>query len=337
MPWSFPDDVPSVAQNWTDLEQRVCVLAANATLAITGDDEAAIFACIRAAGKSDRDDALEDLVEQKKSQANRKRLPKTPMPRNPQALSRRYIRRIAPFSKAFRRAIREIIIPQLENLQQEVGVNSLTINEASGRADQFSGSLALLMAQFVVRWRNDFTDQNIERAAFDTAEDVQTTNNRDFTRLHVSVLGVDPLISQPYLQEEVALFTRQNVRLIRALREQEMNQVETILAQGIPAGRTNAQLAADLRKRAGITDRRARLIARDQASKFNGRLTQLRQQEAGVESYTWVTAGDERVRPTHMANDRKIFRWDDPPAETGHPGNDVNCRCVAIPVFDPAE
>jgi len=51
MPWSFPDNVPAVAQNWTEAQQRRCVEAANATLERTGDDEQAIYACITAAGK----------------------------------------------------------------------------------------------------------------------------------------------------------------------------------------------------------------------------------------------------------------------------------------------
>lgn len=51
MPWSYPDNVPAVAQNWADAEQRRCVEAANAVLESTGDEQEAIFACIAAAGK----------------------------------------------------------------------------------------------------------------------------------------------------------------------------------------------------------------------------------------------------------------------------------------------
>ncbi len=38
---------------------------------------------------------------------------------------------------------------------------------------------------------------------------------------------------------------------------------------------------------------------------------------------------DERVRPSHRMNDGRIFSWSDPP-DTGHPGEDHNCRCEAI-------
>ena len=78
----------------------------------------------------------------------------------------------------------------------------------------------------------------------------------------------------------------------------------------------------------------ARVIARDQTTKAIGALTELRQREMGVERYRWSTSGDERVRPTHQSNSGRVFRWDSPPADTGHPGSDVMCRCVAEAVFD---
>ncbi len=48
--------------------------------------------------------------------------------------------------------------------------------------------------------------------------------------------------------------------------------------------------------------------------------------------YIWRTRGDGKVRPSHAANDGKIFAWDDPPP-TGHPGEDYNCRCTAEPYY----
>ena len=82
-----------------------------------------------------------------------------------------------------------------------------------------------------------------------------------------------------------------------------------------------------------VTDNRAKLISRDQTSKLNSALTQKRAQNLGVEEYVWVTAKDDRVRPTHQANNGKIFRWDEPPKPTGNPGEDINCRCVAQPIL----
>lgn len=56
-------------------------------------------------------------------------------------------------------------------------------------------------------------------------------------------------------------------------------------------------------------------------------------QVADTERYVWRTQRDERVRPSHRMNDGRIFSWSDPP-DTGHPGEDYNCRCEAIPYVE---
>jgi SPP1 gp7 family putative phage head morphogenesis protein len=48
--------------------------------------------------------------------------------------------------------------------------------------------------------------------------------------------------------------------------------------------------------------------------------------------YVWRTQNDGKVRPSHAANNGRLFAWDDPPP-TGHPGEDYGCRCVAEPVY----
>ncbi|MCI5048814.1 MAG: minor capsid protein [Rickettsiales bacterium] len=55
-----------------------------------------------------------------------------------------------------------------------------------------------------------------------------------------------------------------------------------------------------------------------------------KQQERTTSHYIWRTRGDGKVRGSHAANDGKIFSWDNPP-ETGHPGEDYGCRCIAEP------
>ncbi len=80
----------------------------------------------------------------------------------------------------------------------------------------------------------------------------------------------------------------------------------------------------------GYTVRR---IARDQTSKTIGKLSEARQVNLGIVRYQWRTAADERVRETHQQNDGAVFRWDQAPS-TGHPGDDIQCRCVAMAVLD---
>ena len=74
-----------------------------------------------------------------------------------------------------------------------------------------------------------------------------------------------------------------------------------------------------------------RRITRDQSNKLTGRLSQLRQQAAGITHYFWQTSEDDRVRETHEEKNGILFAWESPPQDTGHPGHDIQCRCVAIP------
>lgn len=58
--------------------------------------------------------------------------------------------------------------------------------------------------------------------------------------------------------------------------------------------------------------------------------------QAGLsDQYVWRTRRDERVRRSHRMNDGRVFSWADAPA-TGHPGEDYNCRCEAVP-YSPGE
>lgn len=125
-----------------------------------------------------------------------------------------------------------------------------------------------------------------------------------------------------------------NVELITDLPAKYLAQVRETVEQNFVEGVRWEDLAAKLEERGEVAESRAKLIARDQTSKMNGAFNEVRQTSLGIDQYTWQTSGDERVREEHAANDGKVFRWDDPPANTGHPGEDVNCRCVAVPFFD---
>lgn len=51
--------------------------------------------------------------------------------------------------------------------------------------------------------------------------------------------------------------------------------------------------------------------------------------------WTYVTAGDDRVRPSHAALDGTTLPKSDPEWLTIAPPNGYNCRCRIIPLFDP--
>lgn len=134
------------------------------------------------------------------------------------------------------------------------------------------------------------------------------------------------------IRDTVAAKTNENVNLITNLSDQYKAEVMETLNRHLTTG-SRESLIADIQKIQKKSRNRAKLIARDQTNKLYGALNQARQQSLGIEEYEWVTSKDDRVRPDHASKNGKIFKWDDPPKDTGHPGEDIQCRCIARPII----
>lgn len=142
------------------------------------------------------------------------------------------------------------------------------------------------------------------------------------------------LRNSPNIAERANTLTAGNVQLIKSIRSQYLDKVQNAVMQAMVKGTLNKDLAAQIKDLGKTTEKRAMFIARDQSSKLNAALTQARHEEVGIKKYMWSTSGDERVRESHAEKDGQIFEYVNPPADTGHPGHDFNCRCVQIPVLD---
>ena len=159
-----------------------------------------------------------------------------------------------------------------------------------------------------------------------------STNLKNQTGIDLSAY----LRNSPNVVERVNELTVSNIQLIKSIRTQYLDKVQNAVTQAMVQGTLNKDLAEQLKKLEKDVESRAMLIARDQSSKLNAALTRARHEEVGIKKYMWSTSGDERVRASHAEKDGKIFEYTNPPADTGHPGHDVNCRCVQIPVLDDA-
>jgi SPP1 gp7 family putative phage head morphogenesis protein len=147
-------------------------------------------------------------------------------------------------------------------------------------------------------------------------------------------VNIQPILSSDGVRDELRAAEAANIDLIKSIPKQYFEKLRTKLDQNFQVGGRWESLAEDVDAVGDVTESRAKLIARDQTSKMNGAFNKARQTSIGISKYTWRTAGDERVRPTHRANDGKTFPWNSPPSETGNPGEDINCRCVGEPVFE---
>lgn len=133
---------------------------------------------------------------------------------------------------------------------------------------------------------------------------------------------------------------KENVDLIVTIPANALDKLEKIVLRSYLDGKPVSAIAREIQRSYSTTRSHAQLIARDQIGKLNSKITQRQQKTCGVKRYKWSDSGDSRVRRDHRRLNGKIFSWDDPPVidtrtgRRGHPGDDYQCRCVAIPVFD---
>lgn len=182
------------------------------------------------------------------------------------------------------------------------------------------------------------------------ANTVDIWNYEEWDNIVKAVMGVNIFGSESWVNEFKTSWINANAGLIQDLTTETLENIKFIINDGIIKGQRAETIAqrliseAKLKGLPGTTvsavrraQNRARLIARDQIGKLNGQLVEQRQRDLGIREYTWRTAGDERVRPTHISKNGKTFSWDKPPANTGHPGQDYQCRCWAEAKFEELE
>lgn len=249
----------------------------------------------------------------------------------PMSQEREYQRDLYSLTFDLRKLIDEMLLPALPSMVAEVGIKTPD-GPRGERGDSWMDQLRGIIIA-IGNAIEPKVESTIVQAGIIGAE-IASFNYKQFQKINRNVFGVDIFIDQPWLKDQLTLFATQNAQLITSIPNEELLRVSGAVERGLQEGASIKTITEDIEKSFGITRRRAKTIARDQTTKLNASLTKLRQQELGVDEYEWQTSGDERVRESHKKNDGKIFRWDSPPAATGHPGTDVNCRCVAIPILD---
>lgn len=156
-------------------------------------------------------------------------------------------------------------------------------------------------------------------------------------------LGLDVYGNNDDLNTIIEASIYDNTRLIRSIPEQYLSQVESIVVINTRAGNRSSAIISQLVDQFGVTERRAKFIARDQTSKVNSAVAQKRIMASGFEYFQWKTSRDNRVRDRHNAIAEKIteyglgvYRYDNPPmSDKGEPilpGVDYACRCTQRPV-----
>ena len=146
-----------------------------------------------------------------------------------------------------------------------------------------------------------------------------------------SVAGVNPNLRYPAASDKLNLIIKENVRLITSLNDKYYGEVERVVRSGVLEGRNINDIRKGLAKASQGTINNAKLVARDQVGSALAEVTRQRQEQAGVEHYIWSSVGDSKVRDNHAEWDGQRFSWKTGSPNGTHPGQEINCRCIAQP------
>lgn len=264
---------------------------------------------------------IETEKERARSRGRKFRLRKPTRVLFPRNVEREYRRELARLVESMETVVEDLLLPQIGGIVRQAG-----IRQDAPFVDLLSG---------IMRRIRGLIDDGLDRGAEVTArvmgERISVFNRRQVNRSVSRALGVDVFVSEPQLRDMQDAFVAENVSLIKSLPDTTFREIEDLVKRRVNAGDRAETISEDIRNRLGVAKSRADLIARDQVNKFNGALNRVRQTNLGVTHYIWRTSNDERVRASHAAHNGERFAWDDPPPDTGHPGQDIRCRCTAEP------
>lgn len=156
----------------------------------------------------------------------------------------------------------------------------------------------------------------------------------------ISQIAIEAVLTDAQ-KSAIAKDWSQNLELyIKGWTQDNILKLRQQIQPHVMAGGRAEGLVKVLEENYGVATRKAKFLARQETALLMSKFQETRYSDMGIKKYRWSTAHDEKVRKDHKALDGKIFAFDLPPVTDrrsgarNNPGQDFNCRCVAIPLFD---
>lgn len=263
------------------------------------------------------------------------------VPAYPITAEREYMRLTSRYLKLARGLLQKRLPGLMKAYRREMRLDDR--ERAEDRADREIAEMTKRLERILVLF-------GLESQIWKIAKIAKNTSVREWLRAVKRTFGIDletGYYNGEFFDEILNPWVSDNVRRMQAFPQTVLNGASHEIRKGIRDGlKTSAIVTAVW----AIFNRAAgemRATARNQIGSLNSAMSRKEQTDAGCSSYCWATSGDDRVRACHAALNGKTIRWDSPPemwyvtkrgivhtGRTCHPGEDYNCRCTAVPVFE---
>lgn len=157
--------------------------------------------------------------------------------------------------------------------------------------------------------------------------------------LHEKGIPVIKFTLTEEVQDVIDIIIAENVNLIKSIPSRYFTQVNSIVLEGLSRGLDFHYIAEQLVKQTGITERRAKNIARDQICKADTAMSVVRQKHVGIKDGIWLHSGaPNEPRKSHVKANGQKFSLDKglPVGDNGEyvlPGQPINCLCTWKPII----
>lgn len=266
-----------------------------------------------------------------------KRLHGKTTPLYPESVEREYQR----IADAYMKILNDVMKENLADLRKIAQEEDVEQYRADGLKD-IVGKVVDLFASIGMKVAERLSFFGLQEKVEKMASATQKHSISEWKKEVHETLGINILedyYTGDFYSRQLEVWTGQNVDLISSIPQNSLEKMKNIVLEGYLEGKPSKTVIKEIQNSYSVDKRKACFIARDQLAKLNSNITQHQHRDAGVSKYRWSTSMDSRVREGHKSLNGKEFSWDEPPivdkkGRRCHPGEDYECRCVAIPVFD---
>jgi|DEB0MinimDraft_6_1074348.scaffolds.fasta_scaffold01406_12 SPP1 gp7 family putative phage head morphogenesis protein len=226
---------------------------------------------------------------------------------------------------------------RIEGYRKEIGKLPISLQVAITQTD----SAYVAMAENIIKSIESINyDEALAELNLSSAFDkVIKSVDKDFARTAASVIGVSVDLTENQ-KERIADEFSENLKLyIKDFADEQVLILRKDVEDAVFAGIRAEELQKTIVGRFGVSESKAKFLAKQEISLLTSKYKQAKYEDVGVRKYKW-SISNVRTRPDHRALNGKVFSFDDPPItnqDTGarnNPGEDFGCNCVAIPIIE---
>lgn len=243
---------------------------------------------------------------------------------------------VAQMGKRYRNQVLDQLQVSTVDKFADEALDAVDISRLEVFTDAQVGNYAAILLRLAKRVKRklltQFDDDRIEAQIRKTLGKVdRKTREQFYSRIAAKVgINVQDLIAKEGLKATTNALILETAQWVTTLRDEALEKFTNNTLFAMSQGESLDTIVSQFEDIVSERKNHARFLARNQVQNYNSITTKIRAQNLGITKAIWVTAGDERVRPSHEARDGKEFDlaeglYSSTDGQHLLPGTDYNC------------